>query len=102
MSDSTGFNKKPHTFEDTLAEVRAHEEWGAINYYRLFKEAGKVRVIRLYNQDAYLFDESDFATPHHFENAQVAEIALKLFNDTPLTFMDKTNILDAMANKESE
>lgn len=100
MSDSSGETKKPHTFQDTINEVRAYEEWGAKSYYRLLREDNGIRVARIYNQDAYLYTEQDFVSPYNFATQEHANVAIKLINDVPLSYADKELILSGLRIRE--
>jgi hypothetical protein len=86
-----------HTFEDTIAEVKALEEANK-PYYRILADDEKetLSIVELQPFDEIDYDQSKFVDEEHYETKDLAEqakLVLKLKLDMPLALMDRIKVI---------
>lgn len=86
-----------HTFEDSIAEIKAFEEANK-PYYRILAndEEETLEVVELQPFDEDGYDQSKFMTTKHYETEELAEqalLAFKLKLDMPLTLSDRAKVI---------
>lgn len=93
-----------HTFEDSIAEIKAFEESNK-PYYRILadnvEETLEVVELQPFDEDGY--DQSKFVTIKHYETEELAEqalLAFKLKLDMSLTLSDRAKVIALLEEAE--